>query len=68
MERLTSRFEVGLTVDIQTPNLEHRINIIKKKLTENGYESFDNDVYEYHILRDRTRLVMKDIDENINVN
>ena len=25
----------------------------------------DNDVYEYHILRDRTRLVMKDIDENI---
>lgn len=24
-----------------------------------------NDVYEYHILRDRTRLVMKDIDENI---
>ena len=25
----------------------------------------DNDVYEYHILRDRTRLIMKDIDENI---
>ncbi len=32
MARLTSRFEVGLTVDIQVPNLEHRIEILKRKL------------------------------------
>ena len=47
MERLTSRFEVGLTVDVQIPNLEHRINIVKKKLSENGYENVETDVYEY---------------------
>lgn len=47
MERLTSRFEVGLTVDVQVPNLEHRINIVKKKLTENGYENISDDVCEY---------------------
>ncbi len=32
MSRLTSRFEWGLTVDINRPNLEHRILILKKKL------------------------------------
>jgi len=32
MSRLTSRFEWGLTVDINRPNLEHRIQILKKKL------------------------------------
>ena len=47
MERLTSRFEVGLTVDVQIPNLEHRINIVKKKLAENGYENIPLDVCEY---------------------
>ena len=47
MERLTSRFEDGLTVDVQIPNLEHRQNIIKKKLEEVGYENVDQDVLEY---------------------
>ena len=47
MERLTSRFEVGLTVDVQIPNLEHRINIVKKKLLENGYENVNDDVCEF---------------------
>ena len=47
MERLTSRFEVGLTVDVQIPNLEHRINIVKKKLLENGYENVNDDVCQF---------------------
>ena len=33
MSRLTSRFEWGLSVDINRPNLKHRILILKKKLT-----------------------------------
>lgn len=32
MPRLTTRFEAGLSVDIQVPDLEHRINILKRKL------------------------------------
>ncbi|MCF7925085.1 MAG: chromosomal replication initiator protein DnaA, partial [Candidatus Izimaplasma sp.] len=32
MSRLTSRFEWGVTVDINRPDLEHRIKILKKKL------------------------------------
>ncbi len=41
MTRLTTRFEAGLTVDIQVPDLDHRITILKRKLS-----SFDpnNDV------------------------
>jgi len=32
MSRLTSRFEWGVTVDINRPDLNHRIKILKKKL------------------------------------
>ena len=35
MERLTSRFQVGLTVDVQVPSHEHRIDIVKKNLNSN---------------------------------
>ncbi|CCP88991.1 chromosomal replication initiator protein, partial sequence, partial [Candidatus Phytoplasma solani] len=34
MSRLTSRFESGLMVDIQSPDFAHRINILKKKVLE----------------------------------
>lgn len=49
MTRLTSRFEVGLTVDIQVPNLEHRIEILKRKLTieSSDIDDIPSDVLEY---------------------
>lgn len=34
MIRLTSRFEAGLMVDIQSPDFNHRLNILKKKILE----------------------------------
>lgn len=33
MSRLTSRFDWGVTVDINRPDLEHRIKILEKKMT-----------------------------------
>ncbi|MDX9691565.1 MAG: chromosomal replication initiator protein DnaA, partial [Acholeplasmataceae bacterium] len=49
MTRLTSRFEVGLTVDIQVPDLEHRIEILKRKLASESSDIHDipNDVLEF---------------------
>ncbi len=49
MSRLTSRFEWGVTVDINRPDLEHRIKILKKKLmaeTSNA-ELIPSEVVEY---------------------
>ncbi|MCF7931008.1 MAG: chromosomal replication initiator protein DnaA [Acholeplasmataceae bacterium] len=49
MTRLTSRFEVGLTVDIQVPDLEHRIEILKRKLATESSDIHDipNNVLEF---------------------
>jgi chromosomal replication initiator protein len=49
MTRLTSRFEVGLTVDIQVPDLEHRIEILKRKLASESSDVHDipADVLEF---------------------
>ncbi|BCR35108.1 chromosomal replication initiator protein DnaA [Mariniplasma anaerobium] len=49
MSRLTSRFEVGLTVDIQVPDLEHRIEILKRKLATESSDIHDipNEVLEF---------------------
>ncbi len=38
-ERLMSRFQWGITTDIQAPNWEMRVAIIQKKLTEAGIEA-----------------------------
>jgi chromosomal replication initiator protein len=49
MSRLTSRFEWGVTVDINRPDLEHRIKILNKKLmaeTSNP-DLIPEDVIEY---------------------
>ncbi|OGS36988.1 MAG: hypothetical protein A2293_02080 [Elusimicrobia bacterium RIFOXYB2_FULL_49_7] len=45
-DRLVSRFQSGLTVDIQPPNLETKIAIINKK-AENSKINLSDDVIEY---------------------
>lgn len=49
MSRLTSRFAWGVTVDINRPDLEHRIKILEKKLKAetNDAELFPQKVIEY---------------------
>ncbi|MCK5762167.1 MAG: chromosomal replication initiator protein DnaA [Candidatus Izimaplasma sp.] len=49
MSRLTSRFEWGVTVDINRPDLNHRIKILKKKLMAETSNSdlIPNKVVEY---------------------
>lgn len=48
--RLLSRFKWGLTADLQVPDLETRIAILRKKLENNGIE-FPNEVIDYLALR-----------------
>ena len=45
-ERLRSRFEVGLIVDIQMPDVETRMAILRKKEELEGY-NIDNEVLKY---------------------
>ena len=49
MSRLTSRFEWGLSVDISKPNLDHRISILKKKLSieTSDPELISEEILEY---------------------
>lgn len=43
-DRLRSRFESGLTVDIQPPDLETRIAILRKKVQSEGIDLADDEV------------------------
>ncbi|MFY8162232.1 MAG: chromosomal replication initiator protein DnaA [Candidatus Kapaibacteriota bacterium] len=45
-ERLISRFKWGLTVDIQKPDLETKVAILKKKCLEDGLD-IPSDILEY---------------------
>lgn len=45
-ERLRSRFEMGLTVDISAPDYETRMAILRKKEEMDGY-NIDNEVIKY---------------------
>src|SRR5699024_4456952 len=45
-ERLRSRFEGGLITDVQPPDLETRIAILKKKATDEGID-VDESVLSY---------------------
>ena len=44
MERLTSRFAQGMTVDIKRPDLEQRVNILKRKAMELTTKVIPDDV------------------------
>ena len=46
-ERLCSRFLWGLPVDIQSPNYETRVAILKKKIELEGAPEIPNDVIDY---------------------
>lgn len=47
MDRLTSRFQMGITVDIKQPDLNQRINILKRKLAESAEITMDDEVLNY---------------------
>ena len=46
-ERLCSRFLWGLSVDIQSPNYETRVAILRKKIETEGYSNIPGEVLEY---------------------
>ncbi|MDR2908207.1 MAG: chromosomal replication initiator protein DnaA [Bacteroidales bacterium] len=45
--RLLSRFKWGLATDLEVPNVETRIEILKSKIRNNGDIDIPNDVVEY---------------------
>ena len=47
MDRLTSRFQMGISVDLHQPDLAQRVNILKRKLAENSTKVISDDVLIY---------------------
>ncbi len=47
MDRLTSRFQMGITVDIKQPDLNQRINILKRKLADTSEIAIHDDVLNH---------------------
>ncbi len=54
-DRLRSRFEGGLTADVQPPDFEMRIAILREKVDEMGIK-VDDEVIEYIAHRDKTNI------------
>jgi len=55
-ERLRSRFEWGLITDVQPPDLETRIAILRKKVTSDGIDVPDPDVLTFLASRISTNI------------
>jgi chromosomal replication initiator protein len=55
-DRLRSRFEMGLITDVQPPDLETRIAILRKRVDAEGYEVRDPDVLSYIAARVSTNV------------
>lgn len=47
MDRLTSRFQMGVSVDIKQPDFTQRINILKRKLAESTEKNIDDEILVY---------------------
>ena len=47
MDRLTTRFNWGMSVDIKIPDLEHRVKILKRKLSDTHDSVVDDEVLRY---------------------
>lgn len=47
MDRLTSRFQMGVSVDIKHPDLSLRVNILKRKMAENSNKALDEAILYY---------------------
>ena len=47
MDRLTSRFQMGVSVDIKQPDLNQRISILRRKLAEATLKTVDDEILFY---------------------
>lgn len=47
MPRLTSRFQMGVSVDVHQPDLTQRVNILKRKLAETSEHTIDENILKF---------------------